>query len=222
MPTGDACLPGAPPAYSTEVGSAFRREAEAVYEASRSLTAAQREIALYWADGPGATSTPPGHWWELAGQLASERKLDLATAARLYGALGVTVADAFISCWNAKYKYGTLRPETYIQRTLDASWKPLLTTPPFPEYSSGHSTVSSAASEVMAAFFGARTPFTDRVHVALEMTPRTFGSFADAAEEAAASRLYGGIHYPMGNRAGLTQGACVSSFVREAKILPEP
>src|SRR6266542_5534709 len=130
----------------------------------------------------------------------------------MYARVGVALGDSFIACWHAKYRANVVRPITYIRRHIDPRWSPLLMTPPFPEYPSGHSVVSAAAAEVLTARFG-QTPFTDRTHAARGLRARTFGSFHAAAAEAALSRLYGGIHYPMANEDGLTQGRCIGRRV---------
>ncbi|MCU0904273.1 MAG: vanadium-dependent haloperoxidase, partial [Tabrizicola sp.] len=126
--------------------------------------------------------------------------------------LGAAQADAFISCWATKYKYNLLRPVTYIKRVIDNAWEPLLITPPFPEYTSGHSCQSGAASTVLTAVFGDSFAFDDETHVDEGLPVRSFPSFAAAAEEAAMSRLYGGIHFRFGNEAGLAQGRAVGAL----------
>ena len=123
------------------------------------------------------------------------------------------MADAFISTWSAKYIYALIRPETYIRRTIDPAWTPLLTTPMFPEYTSGHSTVSSAAATTLGTLYGTRA-ITDVPTVA-GVEARSFTSFEDAAREAAISRLYGGIHYPMAIANGLDQGKCIALLIRD-------
>jgi membrane-associated phospholipid phosphatase len=138
----------------------------------------------------------------------------LAAAAEAYAKVGIAVCDAFIACWHQKYVYNLLRPVTYIQRLIDPSWTPLLTTPPFPEYASGHSVQSGAAFEVLTDLFGDRYAFSDHTHDARGLAARSFASFHHAAQEAASSRLYGGIHFPAAILNGVTQGRCVGSAVR--------
>ena len=133
------------------------------------------------------------------------------TAAAL-AKIGVAQADAFIACWATKYEYNLLRPVTYIKRHIDPKWEPLLITPPFPEYPSGHSAQSGAVATVLTAIFGDGFAFDDETHVDDGLAARSFPSFAAAATEAASSRLYGGIHYRFGNEAGLVQGACVGAY----------
>jgi membrane-associated phospholipid phosphatase len=150
------------------------------------------------------------------GQLAWREPLSLMAAAEGYVRVGLAVADAFISCWQTKYTYTLLRPETAITRLIDPAWVPLLITPGFPAYTSGHATQSGAAATVLTDLFGI-TPFTDTLHQDhhLEplLEPRRFGSFDEAAEEAAMSRLYAGIHYPFDSDNGLAQGRCIGRVI---------
>ena len=206
----DECAPNAPIPFSSDQSSAFYEQANTVYETAASLTEEQRTIAIYWADNAGQTATPPGHWMGIVSDLV--RDDTLAVAAEAFALVGVTTADAFISVWNTKYQYNLLRPETYIRRYIDPSWMPLLPTPQFPEYTSGHSGVSGASATVLTDLFGV-VPFTEITPVAAGMAPRSFASFQAAAAEAATSRLYGGIHFPMGNESGLAQGKCVGEKV---------
>ena len=170
---------------------AFEAEAREVYDVSRALTPAQRAIALFWADGPG-TFTPPGHWNAIALDLVRAHGLDTAQAARLFAVLNTAQADAFICIWDAKYDYWSLRPITVIRQEIDPSWSPLITTPPFPSYVSGHSGTSGAAATVLSAFF-----------------PGEAAQLHAWANEAALSRLYGGIHFPVDNEVGLALGISV-------------
>ena len=100
----------------------------------------------------------------------------------------------------------------YVQRVIDPAWTPLLVTPPFPEYTSGHSVQSMAGAVVLTDLFGTFS-FTDRTHSARSGPPRAFASFEDAAREAAVSRMYGGIHFRAAIERGLEQGACVGRGV---------
>jgi PAP2 superfamily len=185
LATGSQFRPGPPPAFGTP---AYADEVREVYDVSRALTEEQRRIANFWADGAG-TVTPPGHWNQIALDLIRSRGLDIADAALVLAALNTAQADAFIACWDAKYTYWSERPVTAIQRDLDPYWLPIIATPPFPSYISGHSTTSGAASEVLAGFF-----------------PDAASQLRGWAEEAAVSRLYAGIHFPSDNNAGLALG----------------
>jgi hypothetical protein len=216
LASGDACAPPPPPVYSEDPASAFYAFGLEVYTTSVTLTEEQRTIAWYWADNAGATGTPPGHWVAIVGQLARHEGLSLMAAAEGYARVGLAVADAFISCWHTKYTYNLLRPETYITRRIDPAWLPLLITQGFPAYTSGHATQSGAAATVLTDLFGI-TPFTDTLHqdhqLEPPLAPRSFGSFDEAAEEAARSRLYGGIHYSFDNDHGLAQGRCIGQVI---------
>lgn len=207
------CDPGPPPPFSTNQQSAFFAEAIEVYETVNGLTPAQREIALFWSDDPGLTATPPGHSISILGQVLRAQDRSLADAAAAYARLGIAVCDAFIACWRVKYMHNLVRPISYIRSYIDPTWgDPLpLTTPPFPEYTSGHSIQSAAAAEVLSATFG-EMAFTDHTHDARGFAPRSFGSFAAFAQEAAISRLYGGIHYRSAIGRGLEQGRCVGAM----------
>ncbi len=208
------CPAPAPPPYALDKGSDFYQDAQEVYRISQQATQEQRQIALYWADDPGKTPTPAGHWTFIAADLLKERKASLADAAQLLAQLNLAMADAFIAAWHAKYSHSLLRPVTYVQLAIDSNWVPtLLTTPPFPEYPSAHSVQSSAAAGILAKAFGTQTRFTDNTHNDRGWGPRNFASFATAADEAARSRLYAGIHFGFGVRGGQAQGSCVSAKV---------
>jgi hypothetical protein len=183
-----------------------------VYEASLSLTPGERAIALFWSDAPGATGTPPGHWIRLVGQLLDEQNHRLDRAAEAYAKVGIAEMDAFVCCWLTKYQVNLLRPVTYIHRAFDPAWEPVLVTPAFPEYTSGHSTQSGAVAEVLTATFG-EFPYTDHTHDDHGLPARSFESFRDAADEAGISRLYGGIHFRSAIENGLEQGRCIGREV---------
>ncbi len=189
LSTGSQLRPPPPP----RPGSVqFETELRDVYTASLALTAEQKAIALHWADGAG-TVTPPGHWNEIALSLIRSHDLSEAAAAHVLATLDTAQADAFIACWDAKYAYWSVRPVTAIRQELDPTWLPLIPTPPFPSYVSGHSTTSGAASEVLAHYF-----------------PESAAQLRGMAEEAAISRLYGGIHFQFDNEAGLALGRSVA------------
>ena len=198
--------------YSTSPSSGFYQNALEVYTTVNNLTQEQRDIARWWADGPTATPTPSGHWMRLTGQMIENRDMNLADAAELYVLVGVSGADAFISCWNCKYTVNLLRPVTYIRENIDPAWNTVLPTPPFPEYTSGHSVCSGAMSEALTYVLGNQS-FTDSSNIFLGIQPRTFASFYDAADEAAISRLYGGIHYREAIENGVNEGRCVGQNV---------
>ncbi len=205
----DDTQPVIPPSYSEEVDSPFYLRAMEVYSTVNNLTPEQEVIARFWSDDPVTTATPPGHSISILNQLIKENDLPLDEAVTAFAKLGIGISDAFISCWKCKYEYNYMRPVTYIQAHIDPDWMPLLTTPPFPEYTSGHSVQSGALAEIMTDIFGDNYSFTDRTHESrsdITGTPRHFDSFYDLAEEAAISRLYGGIHYKEAIELGLEQG----------------
>jgi hypothetical protein len=177
------------------------------------LTDEQHSIARFWSDDPGQTVTPPGHSISVTNQVLRRENASLMTAAEAYARVGLAVNDAFIACWNTKYRYNLVRPVTYIRRLIDPAWMPLLVTPPFPEYTSGHSVQSGAAFTVLAGMFGDDYEFDDHTHADRGLAPRRFESFTAAAQEAAISRLYGGIHYRPAIELGLAQGRCIGEAV---------
>lgn len=211
MPGGNACPLPPPPAYSEEPGSAFHAEAMEVYTVTTALTDEQRLIARFWSDDPMLSPTPPGHWVSIALDLLDVDGADAPRRAEVLARLGIGMADAFIGCWYSKYEYDLLRPVTYIRRVIDPEWEPILITPPFPEYPSGHSTLSGAAETVLAHLFGADRAFDDATHVTEGLPVRRYPSFRAAADEAGISRLYGGIHFRAAIDRGLEQGRCIGS-----------
>jgi hypothetical protein len=217
MPAGNSCALPEPPTYSEEPGSDFHNAALEVYETVKTLTDEQKLIARFWSDDPMLSPTPPGHWISIAINLGDEAGMPATEIAPMMATLGIAMADAFIGCWDAKFQYNTLRPITYIRRHIDPKWEPLLITPPFPEYPSGHSTVSAAAATVLTRVFGTDFAFDDATHEDEGLPVRSFSSFDEAAEEAAMSRLYGGIHFRFGNEAGTTQGRCIGAHAAALK-----
>jgi hypothetical protein len=215
------CPAPAPPAYSEEPGSAFYKDGLEVYKIATAATQEQRQFALYWADDAGKTPTPAGHWAYIANDLLKARKADLGTAAETFARLNIAMSDAFVAAWATKYQLNVLRPVTYVQLVIDSNWVPtLLPTPPFPDYPSGHSVQSSSAQAVLNKMFGANTEFVDNTHNDRGWGPRTFKSFKAAADEAAVSRLYAGIHYRFATDGGKPQGQCVADKVLALKFKP--
>jgi hypothetical protein len=193
--SGSQFRPDPPPRFGSFL---FLRELAEVYLVSRSLTEEQRRVAAFWADGAG-TVTPPGHWNVIAIDLLRDEDWSTLGTARMFAALNTAQADAFIACWDAKYTYWSIRPVSAIRRLIDPGWLPFIVTPPFPSYVSGHSTTSGAASTVLASFL-----------------PRRSDQLQELAEEAAISRLYGGIHFRSDNDAGLKLGRQVGRVATEA------
>jgi membrane-associated phospholipid phosphatase len=213
MPSADACGLAGPPEYSEAPGTAFHDQATEVLEVSRTLTDEQKAIARFWSDDPMLSPTPPGHWVSIILDIARRDELPADRLADALARLGIAVSDAFIACWQAKYQFDLVRPVTYIRRHIAPGFEPLLITPPFPEYPSGHSTQSGAAATVLTAILGDNFAFEDGTHVDDGLPVRQFASFSAAAEEAAISRLYGGIHFRAAIENGLAQGTCVGEFV---------
>lgn len=196
------------PAFSTDPASAYYAEANDVLTVSQTLTDEQQTIAYYWADEGFVTFTPPGHSVFIFNQLVRQGSFNLATAAEGYVKMGMAVSDAFVYCWYLKYTFNRQRPSMYIRPNISASWIPLIPNPPFPEYTSGHSSQSGSAATVLASIFGDPFPFTDLTHakLSLGLSPRSYSSFYAMADEASISRLYAGIHFPSGNIQGKLTG----------------
>lgn len=208
---GSACGLAAPPAFSEDKTSEFYKQALETYEAGRNLTPEQKAIARFWADDAMLSTTPPGHWIEIALDIFARDALPLDRRVETLALLAVAMADAFIACWHEKYRYDLVRPVTYIRKHIDPKFEPLLITPPFPEYPSGHSVQSGAAEAVMTSLFGEGFAFEDASRLREGLPARKFASFHAAAQEAGMSRLYGGIHFRAAIERGLEQGRCVGA-----------
>ncbi len=209
-------LPPPCPNYTMEPGSFFYEELMEVYHQVANNTDEQKTIAHFWSDDPGKSSTPPGHSLSILRQVLAMEQADLALSAEAFTLLGIAVHDAFVSCWKAKYMYNLIRPITVIHQEVEAGFTIPLPTPPFPEYTSGHSVQSGAAAKVLTELFGASYAFTDYTHinrVDINGAPRSFPSFYAFADEAAVSRLYGGIHYRIAIDEGVAQGLGVGSNI---------
>jgi hypothetical protein len=205
----EASQPADPPEFSTDVNSVFYQRAMEVYTTVKNITPAEKTIAEFWSDDPVTTATPPGHSISILNQLIKKENLSLDLAVEAFAKLGIGVSDSFISCWNTKYRTVYPRPITYINEYIDPEWTTILPTPPFPEYTSGHSVQSGALAEIMTEMFGDDYKFTDYTHeyrTDIFGAPRTFESFYQLAEEAAISRMYGGIHFKEAIDLGLEQG----------------
>ncbi|WP_374476423.1 Ig-like domain-containing protein [Zoogloea sp.] len=221
LTSGDQFRAPPPPSLdSAEYAAAINQVQSLGSASSTTRTADQTQQALFWADG-GGSYTPPGHWDQIAAQVAQAKGNSLSANARLFAQLNVALADAAIACWDTKYYYDAWRPETAIQNadldgnadtTADANWRSLLITPPHPDYVSGHSTFSVAAAGILAATFGDATAFST-TSATLPGVSRSFTRFSQAADEAGMSRIYGGIHTTFANAAGQEIGAKVASAV---------
>lgn len=217
VPNIEKCALKPPLPYSEDKDSAFYKEAFEVYNAGKNLTEDQRALAIFWSDDPLLTLTPAGHGISIALQILKRDNVDLEKSVDVLARLGVAQADAMIGAWHAKYMYGLLRPVTYIQRHIDKKWESLLITPPFPDYLSGHSVQAGSLSVVMTKEFGDNFAFEDKTGESDGLAPRHFASFNGAAQEAAMSRLYGGIHYRGAIENGLIYGKCIGEFTSALK-----
>ena len=218
-------VPPPPVEFSLEEGSSFREQLMEVYETGKQLDDEQTEVASFWDCNPYVSHhqghvmfatkkiTPGGHWIGIASIAARQSGADLMKSIETYTLTSVALMDGFISCWDEKYRSSLIRPETLINIHVDEDWVPLLQTPPFPEYTSGHSVISSASAIVLTDLYGENFAFTDSTEYEYGLPPRDFPSFIKASEEAAISRLYGGIHYMMAIKNGVDQGRAVGRFV---------
>lgn len=209
----DEVLPVAHVPYSANEGSAFSEQARATYQAGLALTQAQRQTAMFWRDNPHSSGLPSGHWMQITRQVCERQGLSLTNSVEAYVRAGVALHDAFLNCWTWKYRYNLIRPVDYVHEHIAPQWKTWVDTPQFPEYTSGHSVGSAAVATVLTDLFG-NLAFTD-TNTVPDWGTRQFGSFRQAADEAAISRLYGGIHYPMGIDLGMKQGDEVGAIVVE-------
>lgn len=215
--------PPAPATYSLDTNSAFYRLTKEVYDIGTSLKEEQRTIAHFWDDNPFVTSvrghaafaekkmTPPGHWIDIARTVSQQKQQGMLEAAETYTLTALALNDAFIACWDAKYKTDRIRPVTVINQQIDKGWMPFLETPGFPEYVSGHSSISAAAGRILTYTFGENVAFTDSTEYVYGHGVRSFASFEEAYWEASMSRVYGGIHY----RDGVEQGTYLGERIGE-------
>jgi hypothetical protein len=205
--------------------SQFYKEMLDVYNTSKVLTDEQREIANFWDCNPfklnvvghimHATKkiSPGGHWINIVGQATRQAKFDMPKTLQAYAYTSLALADAFISCWDEKYRSKLVRPESVINEYVDKEWLPLLQTPPFPEYTSGHSVASAACATVLTKLIGTDFAYSDSTEVEFGLPVRKYTSFEHAAEEASISRLYGGIHYRPAITNGVKQGKKIGELV---------
>jgi hypothetical protein len=205
--------PPPPPAYSTETSSKFYQEELELYNESINQDPEHIIIAKYWAAVPGpCTST------SILSSVLSSKNSNLSVAAEAYCKVGIAIADAIVSCYKTKYQYNQERPITFIRANFNATWVPVIATPPFPDYTSAHSVQAGACARVLADIFGDNTTFTDSIINSLGFTPRIFTKFSDCANEIGLSRLYGGIHVRTSNSVGLAQGNLVGTHVSALKF----
>jgi hypothetical protein len=217
--------PKPPVPFDMTIGSPFYRQAREVYEVGKSLTDEQRAIAGFWDCNPYVMNvrghamfatkkiTPGGHWMGIAAIASRNAGATLAKSAEAYALVAIALADGFVSSWDEKYRSTLIRPESVINSYFDESWEPMLQTPPFPEYTSGHSVISTAAAQVLTHLYGDSLAFADSTEMEYGLPVRAFANFDAAASEAAISRLYGGIHYRMAIEEGVVQGREVGRHV---------
>lgn len=228
--------PEPPPAFSMEKGSSFYKELKEVYDISNQITkdgdtSEEVLIARFWDCNPYVSVTrghfmfavkkitPGAHWIGITKIACKTEGADFNRTVYAYTKTSVAIADAFISCWDEKYRSNLVRPETLINKYLDNNWKPILQTPPFPEYTSGHSVVSGAAATVLTHIFGDGFNFLDDTETAYGLPVRPFESFNVAAQEAAISRMYGGIHYRSAVELGIGQGKKIGDLANKRLLM---
>jgi hypothetical protein len=223
--------PAPPVDFSKAPGSPFYQLAYEVYTTGKGLTTEQTDIANFWDCNPFAVNvhghlnfatkklSPGGHWLSIAGIASRQANASVTRTSATYLLTAIALFDGFISCWDEKYRSNLIRPETYIRAVIDESWRPHLQTPPFPEYTSGHSVISTSAATVLTSIFGEDFTFTDTSEVPYGYGPRPFPSFIAAAREAAVSRLYGGIHYRQAIEEGMLQGKKIGDGVLRKIVL---
>ncbi|MFC3417033.1 vanadium-dependent haloperoxidase [Algoriphagus hitonicola] len=214
-----------PPPYSTDPESEFFKRAKEVYDAVNAAEKEELDIAMFWDCNPYKMNvkghvmfaekkiTPGGHWMSIAAIAAKTAESDWKKTAEALALTGISLHDAFVACWDEKYRSKLVRPETYINQFIDEEWVPLLQTPPFPEHTSGHSVASTAAAYTLTQLFGEDFHFVDSSEVNYGLPVREYNSFSEAAEEAAISRFYGGIHYMPAIEEGVWQGQKVGELL---------
>jgi hypothetical protein len=226
--TLDSCTqfkPAPPVAFSTSKNSAFYKLMYECYKEGANLPKEHQEIAAFWDCNPFALQdnghmmvgmkkiSPGAHWLGITGIACQQAKLDFARTMKIHTVVSLGLMDGFISCWDEKFRSNRIRPETAIRKYIDVAWKPLLQTPPFPEYLSGHSTISSASAVILTHYLGDNFNYTDTVEERYGLPARKFNSFQEAAIEAGLSRFYGGIHFMDAIDNGRSQGLQVGEWV---------
>ncbi|MEO5684224.1 MAG: vanadium-dependent haloperoxidase [Chitinophagaceae bacterium] len=208
MDSATQFVPPAPYKFDvTNKNSNYYKEVIAIKTAIDSITPEQRHIAEFWDDNPFKLNvsghvmfgtkkfSPPGHWMSITGIAARKAKADYGTTVYAFAITAIAQFDAFVQCWDEKYRSNTVRPETVINKYIDPNWLPILQTPPFPEYTCGHSTVSSANAEALTHVFGDKFAYTDTTELEFGIESRSYNSFREAAIENNWARFYGGIHF---------------------------
>ena len=206
---GDECAAPPMPEYSEKAGSPFYKIGKEFHDSIKTLTPEKRQMALFWNDNPVATGTPGFHWISVVNQMIPRRRLTAPQAAELYTLTSLAIADAFIGCWKEKYRSNVVRPVVYVQRVFDPTYRTVIPTPPFPEYTSGHSVQSGAAIEVLIRILGDTIAYVDSSQVDVGQEARPFSSFSHARRDVAWSRVWGGVHYLPAVIDGVAQGECI-------------
>lgn len=226
MDSASQFMPVRPPSFDVDnKSSVYYKALLEVKFIGDSLTDEQKHIADFWDDNPFKMNvvghvmyatkkfSPPGHWMNIVGIGAQKAGADFSTTVAAYAHTAIALYDAFISCWDEKYRSNYVRPETVINKHISTAWQPYIQTPPFPSYTSGHATNSACAAEVMTHWFGNNLSFTDTSLLEFGIKNREIISFRQAAKEAAMSRLYGGIHYRFDNDNGMAAGSRLGSYI---------
>jgi PAP2 superfamily len=216
--------------YSTDKNSPFFKQVLEIYEISKTMAkkgnnSEEIQIAQFWDCNPYATVTqghmtfakkkvtPGGHWMAITAVACNTAKADFDKTVYAFTKTSIGLFESFISCWDEKYRSNVVRPETVINQNIDENWRPLLQTPPFPEYTSGHSVASTCSATILTSVFGENFAYTDDTEIPYGLPIRKYKSFNDAAKEASISRFYGGIHYKAAIENGIIQGKNVGDFI---------
>jgi len=228
------CRPSPAPKFSIkDTSSVFYKGTMEVKQVVDNLTEEQKHIADFWDDNPFKMNvsghvmfatkkfSPAGHWMNIVGIAADKAQVNFDATVYAYAKSSIALYDGFISCWEEKFRSNVIRPETVINKYIDAEWRPYIQTPPFPSYTSGHSVISGSVAEVMTQIFGDNFSYTDTSEIEFGIPHRSFTSFRQAALEASWSRMYGGIHYRFdlenGNKQGIEVGKIVVDRLRMRK-----
>jgi hypothetical protein len=227
MDSASQFLPPPPPTFDRIKTSEFYLMNNEVYQVGKDLSNDQKEIARFWDDNPFVMEhsghlmlatkkqTPGGHWMGIATIACKMSGADAVSTARTYALTSIAIFDAFVSVFDTKYKFEYVRPITFINKEIDEKWEPFLQTPPFPEYTSGHSTITASAATVLSGLYGDKFAFEDTSDMRFIQKKRHFNSFIQAANECSVSRLYGGIHYRISIDKGAEAGKKIGEYILE-------
>jgi hypothetical protein len=211
--------------FNMQKNAMFYKTMMASYNIVKNLDTIQKATALYWDDNPNVSVnighlnyfihkiSPAGHWMMIVKQACEQKNIAVTKSSQAYTLTAIGMFDAFIACWDEKYKTNLIRPITIINRNIDRNWVPYIQTPPFPEFTSGHAVVSNSASQILTLVLGDNMVFTDRTEIPFGQGTRTFNSFFEASVQSSTSRVYGGIHYPETARISIGQGRAIGNYV---------